>query len=82
MPDVPSALTRLARVLPPSAADCPAGAWLRGAGQDEPHRRVHDDVVNLDYFVGRQDYVAAFPLLEGLLGRFQRLLISLAGRDR
>ncbi len=55
------------------AQACPATRWLQGTA-GERHLRLHADVESLDFFLSRAEYAAVFPLLEGLLGRFCRML--------
>jgi hypothetical protein len=62
---------------PLGAERCPAGPWLEQEGCGDLHRRVHGDIGSLDYFASRADYAAAFPLLEGLVGRCQRIAVAL-----
>jgi EAL domain-containing protein (putative c-di-GMP-specific phosphodiesterase class I)/GGDEF domain-containing protein len=56
---------------------CPATRWLEGTAAAASLRQVHADAASLDFFLSRDEYAAVFPVLEGLLGRFQRILVVL-----
>jgi EAL domain-containing protein (putative c-di-GMP-specific phosphodiesterase class I)/GGDEF domain-containing protein len=63
---------------------CPATAALaRGAGPSAEaaaslHREIHGDAESLGFFLARDEDAAVVPLLEGLLGRYYRLMLELA----
>jgi EAL domain-containing protein (putative c-di-GMP-specific phosphodiesterase class I)/GGDEF domain-containing protein len=56
---------------------CPAARWLDATRVAAAHRQIHTDAASLDFFQSRDEDAAVFPVLEGLLGRFQRILVAL-----
>jgi hypothetical protein len=62
---------------PADAAACRAARWLDAeAGSGPTHSALHDDAESLAFFLSRGEYAAVFPILEGLLSRFHRMLLS------
>ena len=55
---------------------CPAARSLVAAGAGVSHAGLHGDAESLAFFLSRAEHAAAFPILEGLLGRFHRLLLA------
>ena len=63
---------------PAGAAACQAARWIDAeAGAGPAHSALHGDAESLAFFLSRAEYAAVFPILEGLLGRFHRMLLSL-----
>ena len=63
---------------PAGAAACEAARWIDAeAGAGPAHSALHGDAESLAFFLSRAEYAAVFPILEGLLGRFHRMLLSL-----
>jgi hypothetical protein len=58
----------------PAAPECPASSRLAGTPAAEQHERLHSDAESVAFFLSRSEYAAAFPILEGLPGRFARML--------
>jgi EAL domain-containing protein (putative c-di-GMP-specific phosphodiesterase class I)/GGDEF domain-containing protein len=56
-----------------------ATAWMEDAGLGPAYHGLLTDAESLDYFVGRHEFAAAYPILQGLLGRFHHLVLTLAG---
>jgi hypothetical protein len=62
---------------PAGAAACQAARWLdAGTGAGRAHSALHGDAESLAFFLSRAEYAAVFPILEGLLGRFHRMLLN------
>jgi EAL domain-containing protein (putative c-di-GMP-specific phosphodiesterase class I)/GGDEF domain-containing protein len=53
-------------------------AWLQDAGLEPGYRALLTDAESLEYFIGRHEHAAAYPILQRLIGRFHHFVLTLA----